>query len=149
MVIALYCTIMYLTQSFAFGQYQLRLATSLYALAYMFPFLVLPLGLANMLSNVLMGGLGLIDMLGGGAAGIITAGCCALIRRFHLNVWLLALPVALVPSLMVPVWLSALLGVPYQVLVISLLVGQCFCGLFSVLLIKALRHTRLSKENKP
>ncbi len=149
MVIALYCAIMYLTQVFAFGQYQLRLATSLYALAYLFPFLVLPLGLANMLSNVLMGGLGLLDMIGGGIAGIITAGCCAAIRRFRLNEGLLALPVALVPSLLVPVWLSMLLGVPYRALVISLLAGQSLCGLFAVLLIKTLKHTGLQKENRP
>ena len=64
-VIAAYVVVMFLTQSFAFGQYQIRIATGLYALAAIYPFLILPLGLANFLSNTLMGGLGLPDMIGG------------------------------------------------------------------------------------
>ena len=42
MVMALYIVILYFTQSFSFGAYQIRIATSLYALSYLFPFLVLP-----------------------------------------------------------------------------------------------------------
>ena len=53
-VIAMYITVMYVTQSFAFGAYQIRLATSLYALAYLFPFLIVPLGLSNFLSNFVL-----------------------------------------------------------------------------------------------
>ena len=49
--IALYVVVMMCTQSFAFGQYQIRIATALYALSAIFPFLVLPFGLANFLSN--------------------------------------------------------------------------------------------------
>ena len=41
MVMALYIVILYFTQSFSFGAYQIRIATSLYALSYLFPFLVL------------------------------------------------------------------------------------------------------------
>ena len=61
-VIALYVVIMTITQSFSFGAIQIRLATSLYALAYIFPFLVLPLGLSNLLSNMLLGGLSIFDI---------------------------------------------------------------------------------------
>ena len=39
MVIALYVTVLYFTQSFSFGAYQIRIATALYALSYLFPFL--------------------------------------------------------------------------------------------------------------
>ena len=46
MVMALYIVVLCLTSSFSFGAYQIRIATSLYALAYLFPFLVVPLGLA-------------------------------------------------------------------------------------------------------
>ena len=42
MVMAMYIVILYFTQSFSFGAYQIRIATALYALAYLFPFLVLP-----------------------------------------------------------------------------------------------------------
>jgi hypothetical protein len=37
---AIYIVLMSLTQSFAFGQYQVRIATAIYSLAYLFPFLV-------------------------------------------------------------------------------------------------------------
>ena len=44
MVMALYIVVLYFTQSFSFGAYQIRIATTLYALSYFCPFLVLPLG---------------------------------------------------------------------------------------------------------
>ena len=56
--IALYLVVMLCTQSFAFGQYQVRIATALYGLSYIFPFLVVPFGIANVISNLVMGGLG-------------------------------------------------------------------------------------------
>ena len=51
MVVALYIVVLYLTQSISFGAYQIRIATSLYALSYLFPFLVVPMGIANLISN--------------------------------------------------------------------------------------------------
>ena len=146
MVMAVYIVVMYLTQSFAFLQYQVRIATAIYALAYLFPFLVLPLGLSNLLSNVLMGGLGVLDIVGGGIVGVLTALCCALIRRLKLNEWLLVVPVTLIPALGVSSYLSGLLGVPYWALASSLLLGQFISGVTGVLLVKALKRTFL-REN--
>jgi len=140
MVMAVYIVMMYLTQSFAFGQYQLRIATAIYALAYPFPFLVLPLGLANLLSNLLMGGLGIMDILGGGLVGLLTAGCSALMGRWKLNEWFLLLPVTLIPALGAAVWLSFLLHVPYGLLSTSLLVGQFISALVGVVLVKSLKR---------
>ena len=54
---ALYLVVMMCTQSFAFGQYQVRIATALYGLSAIFPFLIIPFGLVNVLANTLMGGL--------------------------------------------------------------------------------------------
>lgn len=65
MVVALYIVVLYVTQSVSFGAYQIRIATSLYALAYAFPFLVIPMGIGNLISNFLFGGLGILDMIGG------------------------------------------------------------------------------------
>ena len=62
---ALFLVVMMCTQSFAFGQYQVRIATALYGLSAIFPFLIIPFGLVNVLANTLMGGLGPLDMLGG------------------------------------------------------------------------------------
>ena len=49
MVVALYIVVLYVTQSVSFGAYQIRIATSLYALAYAFPFLVIPMGIGNLI----------------------------------------------------------------------------------------------------
>ena len=139
-VMAVYIVVMYFTQSFAFGQYQVRIATAIYGLAYLFPFLVVPLGLSNMLSNLLMGGLGFYDIFGGCAVGLLTAGICALIGRRGLSPWLTALPVALVPALRVSLWLSKLLGVPYAAMAASLLVGQTISGIASAFLVKEFKR---------
>ena len=144
MVMAIYIVVMYLTQSFAFLQYQVRIATAIYALAYLFPFLVLPLGV----SNLLMGGLGVLDIVGGGVVGILTALCCTLIRRFKLNEWLLVLPVTLIPAFGVSAYLSGLLGIPYWALASSLLVGQFISGVVGVLLVKALKRAFCAKTKE-
>ena len=139
-VMAVYIVVMLLTQSFAFGQYQVRIATAVYAVAYLFPFLVVPLGLSNLISNLLMGGLGVFDIVGGGLVGLLTAGCCALLGRRRLSPWLTAVPVALIPALGVPLWLSGLLGVPYLALAASLLVGQTIAGVVGAALVNALKR---------
>lgn len=138
-VMALYVIIMFLTQSFAFGQFQIRIATSVYALSAIYPFLVIPMGLANMLSNMVMGGLGIFDVLGGFLVGVATSYLIYLISSRNLNNWLIALPIILVPGLVVPIWLSFIIGVPYGVLAASILIGQVIPGLVGVLLVKRLR----------
>lgn len=120
MVMALYVVVLYFTQSFSFGAYQIRIATALYALAYLFPFLVLPLGFANFIANFLFGGLGLLDWFGGCFVGIIVTAIIVLIRRKGWSRWLMILPIILVPGLGVPSYLSYLLHVPYSVLATSL-----------------------------
>ena len=109
MVMALYVVVLYFTQSFSFGAYQIRIATALYALAYLFPFLVLPLGFANFIANFLFGGLGLLDWFGGCFVGIIVTAIIVLIRRKGWSRWLMILPIILVPGLGVPSYLSYLL----------------------------------------
>lgn len=139
-IMAVYIVVMYVTQSFAFGQYQVRIATAIYSTAYLFPFLVVPLGISNLLSNIVMGGLGFFDIVGGGLVGLLTAGSCVLIRRFNLNEWFVAVPITLIPALGVSTWLSYLLSVPYAVMAGSLLVGQFISGIAGVLLVKALKR---------
>ena len=77
-----------------------------------------------MLSNLLMGGLGLFDIVGGFIIGLITSGSIVLLKKVTNRAILLVLPIALAPALIVPIWLSVILNVPYFVLVLSLLVGQ-------------------------
>lgn len=148
MVIALYVTVLACTQSFSFGAYQIRIATSLYALSYLFPFLVFPLGLANFIANMLFGGLGIIDMIGGCLVGILTTALITGIHRFKWNPCLMILPIVLVPGLGVSVWLSFLLHMPYPALAFSLCIGQIIPAICGFLLVKALEHILGTKHVK-
>lgn len=139
-VMALYIVVMYFTQGFSFGQYQIRLATSLYGLSAIYPFLIVPLGLSNLLSNTLMGGLGIFDMLGGFLVGVLTSFLVYLIRKNNLNDCFIAIPVILVPGLVVPIWLSYILHVPYIVLATSLCIGQIMPGIVAVVLVNQLKN---------
>ena len=118
-VIALYVVILFMTQSFSFGAYQIRIVTSLYALSYLFPFLVIPLGLANFIANML-GGFGIIDMVGGFIVGIVTSGI---------------------------VMLSPMVHMPYGALAISLCIGQTVPAVCGVALSKALEQVFYPKHS--
>ena len=145
MVMALYVVVLYFTQSFSFGAYQIRIATALYALAYLFPFLVLPLGFANFIANFLFGGLGLLDWFGGCFVGIIVTAIIVLIRRKGWSRWLMILPIILVPGLGVP---SYLLHVPYSVLATSLCIGQSVPAVCGVVLVNVLQRALYPKATK-
>ena len=136
-VMAMYIAVMFATQHFAFGAYQIRIATALYALSYLFPFLVLPLGLANGLANF-MGGLGILDLIGGLIVGLITGGGVYIVKRKRLPKFLIIPVIIFGPALIVPIWLSYLLGVPYHVLVISLSIGQTLPAIVGYTLVKLL-----------
>ena len=140
MMIALYIAVLYFTQSFAFGAYQIRIATSLYALSYLFPFLVLPFGLANFTANMLFGGLGPLDMFGGFVVGVLTTACVLGIRKLKLNRCLIVLPITFIPALGVATWLSYLLEVPYSALAVSLCIGQIIPAVCGVILIKVVER---------
>lgn len=148
MVMALYVVVLYFTQSFSFGAYQIRIATALYALAYLFPFLVLPLGFANFIANFLFGGLGLLDWFGGCFIGIIVTAIIVLIRRKGWSRWLMILPIILVPGLGVPSYLSYLLHVPYSVLATSLCIGQSVPAVCGVVLVNVLQRALYPKATK-
>ena len=148
MVMALYVVVLYFTQSFSFGAYQIRIATALYALAYPFPFLVLPLGFANFIANFLFGGLGLLDWFGGCFVGIIVTAIIVLIRRKGWSRWLMILPIILVPGLGVPSYLSYLLHVPYSVLATSLCIGQSVPAVCGVVLVNVLQRALYPKATK-
>lgn len=138
MVMALYIVILYTTQSFSFGAYQIRIATSLYALSYFCPFLIVPLGLANFIANMLFGGLGIADMIGGCFVGMATTALIVLIKKYRLSLWFIILPILLIPGLGVPVWLSVLLKIPYPALALSLCIGQIIPAVCGALFVKVL-----------
>jgi uncharacterized membrane protein len=138
-VIAMYAAIMFITQSFAFLAYQIRIATSLYALSYFFPFLIIPLGLANSLSNIL-GGLGIWDIAGGFIVGIVTSGAVYLVRKYRLPMLLVIPIIILGPGCIVPLWLSPILGIPYSALLTSIGIGQIIPAILGYVMLKALER---------
>jgi transporter len=140
---ALYLVVMMCTQSFAFGQYQVRIATALYGLSAIFPFLIIPFGLVNVLANTLMGGLGPLDMLGGGLVGIMTSLTIVYAKSHDLGNWAVMLAITLVPGLGVPVWLSVLLDLPYWLLASTVLVGQFISGVVGMVLVTALERCEI------
>lgn len=134
-IISLYLGIMYLTQDYSFGRYQVRIATSLYVFSYFYSFLIYPLAFANALSNVLIGGLGILDMVGGFAVGLLTTYTITLIQKKQYNYLWTALPIVLIPGFSVAIWLSPLLDVPYFFLVFSVSTGQIVPATLGILLI--------------
>lgn len=138
LVMAIYIVLIYVTAGFSFGAYQMRIATALYAMSYFFPFLVVPMGLANFIANFFFGGLGLVDMLGGLVVGILTTGAIVLIKRYTISSWTVALPILLVPGLLVPLWLSYLLSIPYSILVVNVLIGQSLPAIVGAVLVRLL-----------
>ncbi len=142
---ALYIVVMLFTQSFAFGQYQIRIATALYGLSAIFPFLIVPLALANMLSNIIMGGLGPLDIIGGGIVGLLTTGAIVFAKMRGCGNWCIFFAVTLIPGLLVPVWLVLILDLPYLVLVSTLIIGQAVSGAAGMLLANMLEHSSVFK----
>ena len=136
--IAMYLALMIGTQGFAFGQYQVRIATALYGLSAIFPFTIPAFTIANFVSNTVMGGFGMVDAIGGAIVGLMTTGLIVLAKRQGLGNWVLIPIITFVPGLIVPIWLTYFLPVPYWVLVSSLVVGQFVCGVVSYFLINAL-----------
>ena len=141
MIMAIYVVIMYFTQGFAFGQYQIRIATALYAMAYLFPFLVIPMGLSNLIANFLFGGLGVLDMVGGTIVGIVTTSLIVLIRKRGWSRKWIAVPIVLIPGLGVSIYLSYLLHIPYVPLAESLCIGQVIPSICGVILVQVLKKT--------
>lgn len=137
--IASYLILMYFTQSFSFMQYQIRIATSLYALSAIFPFLILPSGIANFLSNTLFGGLGIMDMLGGLGVGLLTSLSIVAIKKSKLPLYFICLPIIFIPGLIVPMYLHLILNLPYWVLAINIIIGQILPSLLGYFLVIALQ----------
>ena len=124
---------------FVIIQYLTRMASFMYALCYIYPFLIFPLSLANLLSVIITGGLGIFDMIGGFLIGLLTAGAVLLIRKFNWNEWAMSIPILLFPSFITPIWLSYLMHVRYEALVLSMLVVQILPAIFGVIIEKRLK----------
>lgn len=141
--IAMFIAVLGATAGFSFGAIQVRVANALYAVPYVFPFLVVPTGLAVVLSNLIFGGLGLPDIIGGFLVATITTSLMVLIKKLNLPKILVVVPTLVVPALGVSMWLSPIVGVPYWTLVISIGLGHIIPAILGYILVKAIEKMDL------
>lgn len=134
--IAIYIDLMYLTQFLSLGQIRIRVADCIYALCHVYPFLIVPLGVANFIGYLFFGGFGPVDMIGWTLVGTITAAGVRIIRILQLNKWFTVIPVIMIPGFFAPVWLSYLLHIPYIILALGILAGQSVPAVAGVVLLK-------------
>lgn len=131
-VAALYAGIALWLPSTAFAN--LRLTTALYVLAAWNPVLIPGLAIGNALAGLPNG---FIDVLMGGVVGVVTAWSAW--RLGERWAWLAVL---VVPTLLVPLWLSWLFHAPYWLTAAALLQGQAVSALLGwvILRTKAIKH---------
>jgi uncharacterized membrane protein len=110
----LYAAVALVLPATAFANF--RLATALYALAAFDRTLVPGLAVGNAIAGLPQGP---VDVVLGLAVGFVTSLACA-----HLPPLLAPLAVLIVPTLMVPLWLSALFHAPYMTVLPVVAVGQ-------------------------
>ncbi len=121
LVAGVYAAIGLVLPATAFANY--RLATALYALAAFDPRLIAGLALGNALAGIPQGP---VDIVFGGVVGLLTAWAC-----YRLRPTLAPVAVLVVPTALVPLWLSALFGVPYKTVVPVVAVGQVLSALLA------------------
>src|SRR2546422_10198696 len=118
---AVYAAVALVLPATAFANY--RLTPALYALAAFNSGLIPGLALGNALAGIPQGPL---DILLGGVIGLVTAWVCS-----RVNPWASPLAILIVPTLVVPLWLSVLFSAPYKAVAVGLLTGQAFSALLA------------------
>lgn len=136
--IAMFIVVLGITAGFSFGAVQIRIVNTLYALSYLYPFLIIPTGISVVISNLLFGGLGIIDILGGFFVAVITTMLISSIKTFKLPKILIILPTLLIPAILVPLWLSPILGIPYSALAVSIGIGHVLPAILGYVLVSIL-----------
>jgi len=132
-----YIAVTLLLHPISFGIVQIRIGTALYALGFLFPFLIIPMGLANGFVN-LFGTFGILDVVGGVAIGVIATGLCALVGRLHLPRLLVVPALVISIGFIVPTWLSWQTGISYWFWVLSIGVSQIPSGVLGYGLLRAI-----------
>lgn len=131
-VMSLYLVLTGVFAGLSFGAIQIRIANCLYGLALPFPFLVLPLSLSVVLSNLIFGGLGIIDIIFGSLTTFITT---YLISKCKKPILIIPI-ITLVVSTGISLYLSKLIQVPFLILFFQIALGQIIPSILSYELVK-------------
>jgi uncharacterized membrane protein len=133
---ALYAAIALLLPATPFANY--RLTTALYVLAAWNPNLIPGLAIGNALAGLPQGPL---DMLLGAGVGLLTSWACSKAGKCS------PLAVLIIPTLLVPLWLGWLYGVPYGAVVPVLATGQAASAALGWLLMRSRILKRLVTDH--
>ena len=115
-IAALYIALTGVLAPLSFGPLQFRASEALTVLPILYPEAVPALFIGVLLSNMFFGGLGLLDIIGGSLATLIAA---YLTYRYRKH-WFAYLSPIVVNALVVSVYLSVLLKLPYIPTVLSI-----------------------------
>jgi uncharacterized membrane protein len=121
LVAGVYVAIALILPATAFANY--RLATALYVLAAFDWRLIPGLALGNALAGIPQGP---IDIIFGGMIGVLTAWACSRLHPLQAPIAVLVLP-----TILVPIWLSIIFGVPYKAVVPVVGLGQLLSALLA------------------
>jgi len=138
-VAGVYAAIALALPATAFANY--RLATALYVLASFDRRLIPGLALGNALAGIPQGP---IDIIFGGIIGLLTAWACS---RLHPS-WA-PLAVLILPTVLVPVWLSVIFGVPYKTVVPVVGLGQLISALLAWIVVLPVGRRLLGRTPLP
>ena len=134
-IIALYIVLTGVFASLSFGAIQIRVANCLYGLALPFPYLVIPMTLSVVLSNLIFGGLGMIDIICGSLTTFVVTYTISKCKK----------PILIIPIIIfgvglgVALYLSKLIQVPFLILFIQIALGQVVPAVISYVIVRRLR----------
>jgi len=135
MITGLYIVITYILAPVSFGPLQFRLAEALTVLPILYPEAVPALFLGVMLANII-GGLGMIDIIGGSLVTLLAA---AVTYRFRFSFIAYLSPI-IFNGVLVSLYLSVLFGIPYWITALQITASQAVVVLlFGYPLIKFLQ----------
>ena len=134
-IMSLYIVLTGVFASLSFGAIQIRVANCLYGLALPFPYLVIPMTLSVVLSNLIFGGLGMIDIICGSLTTFVVTYTISKCKK----------PILIIPIIIfgvglgVALYLSKLIQVPFLILFIQIALGQVIPAVISYVIVKRLR----------
>ena len=131
-VCALYIALCYIFATLSFGMIQIRIANVLYGLCFLYPYLIVPLSIGSAMSNLLIGGLGLLDVVFGGISTFIV---CYIISKLK-HMWMIVPVIIIGVATLISSYLHFLLGVPFEVLFYYIILGQIIPATLSYFLTK-------------
>ena len=134
-IMSLYIVLTGVFASLSFGAIQIRIANCLYGLTLPFPFLVIPLTLSVVLSNLIFGGLGIIDIVFGSLTTFIVTYMISKCKKTILIIPIIIFGVGGGIAL----YLSKLIQVPFSVLFIQIALGQVIPSILSYIIVRRIR----------